>query len=165
MPSCRPDIMSEVVYKVIEMKPNTILDIGVGYGKWGVLCDEYLRYWCNIKPTIDGIEVFEDYKSPAHGVYNKIIYDNVMNQLSTVSGYDLVLIIDVIEHLSREDGLKLLDCIKGHYIISTPNYWHPQASSFGNEHEKHISLWTQKDFVQSCLVRNKVGRDHIVGWK
>ena len=59
MPSCRPDVIPELVYKVMEMCPETILDIGVGYGKWGALCIEYLKYWKNITPVVDGVEVFE----------------------------------------------------------------------------------------------------------
>ena len=164
MPSCRPDIISEIVYKILEIVPQTILDVGVGYGKWGVLCTEYLTYWKSVKPKIDGVEIFENYKSPAHGVYNKIFYSDVIDILDEVGNYNLVLIIDVIEHLNREDGLRLLDASKS-YIVSTPEYWSPQGTCFGNKYETHISRWALDDFVNSQLILDKTGRHHIMGWK
>jgi len=147
------------------MRPNTILDVGMGHGKWGVLCHEYLRYWCGIEPEVDGVEVFREYESPAHAVYREIFYDNVVNLLDKVGNYDLVLAVDVIEHLSRDDGLRFIDSIEKHYIISTPNYWLPQEACFGNEHERHVSVWRAEDFANYTLVPDRVGRSHIVGWR
>ena len=166
MPSCRPDVISGVLYKVMDIKPGTILDVGVGHGKWSILCDEYLRYWTNLVPKIDGVEIFENYKSPAYGVYNEIFNCDVMSlvEKEKIQNYDMVLIIDVIEHLSKENGFKLLEkCNK--YIVSTPNYWLPQGSSFGNDHEKHISKWDGQDFENHTIVQNVVGGEHILGWK
>jgi len=165
MPSCRPDVIPELVYKVMEMCPETILDIGVGYGKWGALCIEYLKYWKNITPVVDGVEVFEDYKSPLHAVYDKIYYSNVMEVLPIFERYDLILLVDVIEHLSREDGLKLLGSVKKHYLVSTPAYWSGQQASHGNKHEEHLSQWTPVDFENSVMITSREGRRHIMGWK
>jgi len=164
MPSCRPDVIPAVLYKLIEMSPKTILDVGAGHGKWGVLCGEYLKYWKNIEPVIDGVEAFEKYKSPVHGVYRQVFYRDVTEIMHIVGNYDLVLAIDVIEHLSRDDGLKLLDVAKS-YLVSTPGYWSPQGACFGNEHETHISKWSTDDFVNSQLIVDQVGRNHILGWK
>lgn len=166
MPSCRPEVISSIVYKVMEMRPKTILDVGVGYGKWGVLCTEYLTYWKKITPVVDGVEVFENYKSPIHDhLYREVFYTSVMNLLHKMGDYDLVLIVDVIEHLSREDGLRLLASIKNHYIVSTPAYWSGQGACFGNEHEAHISRWEKGDFANSSMVVGGEGRNHILGWK
>lgn len=161
MPSCRPEVIPEIVYRVMSMKPKTILDVGAGCGKWGVLCNEYLRYWCDTIPIIDGIEVFRGYESPVHSIYGEIIYDNVMNQLDRVGKYELVLAVDIIEHLTREDGLKFMGAIKGRYIISTPNYWNPQGPCFGNVHETHVSRWQPEDFENRTVVNGK----YIVGWR
>lgn len=165
MPSCRPDIIPEVIYKVMDMNPQTILDVGMGCGKWGLLCHEYLKYWKDTVPVIDGIEVFEDYKNPAYSIYRKVYYGDVMDLLSIVGDYDLVMVMDVIEHLTRENGFKLIDSIKNHYIISTPGYWSAQGANFGNKYERHISRWKQTDFKYSLLIPDRVGRRQIIGWK
>ena len=161
MPSCRPEVIPSIVYKVMEMRPQTILDVGAGNGKW-VLCDEYLKYWCNVQPEIDGVEVFGDYESPAYSVYREVFNCNVMDLVKNdkIEEYDLVLIVDVIEHLTKEEGMLLLSkCNK--YIVSTPNYWLPQGAEFDNEHERHISKWETSDFEQAQVVSGK----YIMGWK
>jgi len=165
VPSCRPEVLSDVIYKVMEMGPQTILDVGMGYGKWGVLCIEYLKYWKGITPLVDGVEVFEGYKSPVHKIYRNVFYLDVMRLLPRLGEYDLVLLVDVIEHLSRENGLKLLDAVKKHYIVSTPAYWSGQGACCGNEHEAHISRWWQADFENSSVIFGREGRKHILGWK
>jgi hypothetical protein len=88
-----------------------------------------------------------------------------MNCLDMVRSYDLVLIIDVIEHLSRSDGLALLEAVQGNYIVTTPAYWSKQGTCFGNKHETHISQWTPHDFFQSKILTDRLGREHIMGWK
>lgn len=165
MPSCRPDVISEIMYLVMGMKPQTILDVGAGYGKWGVLCTEYLKYWCGIEPEIDGVEVFKGYTSPAYGAYRSVLNVDVMSLLKSFRNYDLVLAVDVIEHLTRQDGIKMLSSVDNHYIVSTPNYWLPQGADFGNKHERHVSQWSREDFANSILINDKVGRQHVVGWK
>lgn len=166
MPSCRPDLIPAVVYRVMDMKPQSILDVGIGHGKWGILCDEYLRYWCNIQPHIDGVEAFRGYTSPAHSIYKKIFYCDVVNLFDEdmLESYDLVLAIDVIEHLSKENGRMLLDSSK-HYIVATPGYPSPQGAVFGNEYERHVSEWKPSDFEHCTSVKNIFGREHLVGWK
>lgn len=166
MPSCRPDLIPEVLYRVMNMRPTKILDIGVGYGKWGILCDEYLRYWCNIEPEIDGVEAFENYRSPAYGVYRSVFSCDIITLLDCdiIEGYDLVLMVDVIEHLDRESGRLLLDKSQ-HYIVATPGYSSLQGEVFGNKYERHVSEWTESDFDNSKLVKNIFGKNHVIGWK
>lgn len=60
--------------------------------------------------------------------------------------YDLVLMIDVIEHMTKEQGYKILDYFKGSkVIVSTPRNFatepHPE-----NPFEEHITHWTLEDF-------------------
>ena len=166
MPSCRPDVIPEIIYKIMEMKPKTVLDVGAGHGKWGCLIAEYCKYWLNYLPVIDAIEFFESYKSPAYGFYRTVWQgSNVMDLLGLMDRYDLVLIIDVIEHLDRWEGKKLLASIKNHYIVSTPGYWSPQTAMFGNERERHVSRWALEDFENSRTVVAQDGRSHILGWK
>ena len=165
MPSCRPDIIPSVLYKVMDLRPEVILDVGAGHGKWGVLCYEYLKYWCNIEPVVDGVEIFKDYASKVYGVYRQVFHNDIVEVLDIVKNYDLVLIVDVIEHLEKEAGLKLLGTVSKHYLVSTPAYWNAQGASFGNDHEKHLSRWSTADFKHSQLIKDRLGREHIMGWK
>jgi len=166
VPSCRPEVIPSVLYQLMELKPGTILDVGAGHGKWGVLCDEYLRYWSNIVPQIDAVEVHGAYESHAYGVYREVFQCDVMSMVGRglLGKYDLVLLVDVIEHLSKEGGMRLLGECKG-YLVSTPNYWSEQGACFGNEHERHVSQWTGSDFANHSITKGTVGGDHVLGWK
>ena len=42
MPTSFHHHISKMVDWVVRLQPRSILDIGVGFGKWGFLCREYL---------------------------------------------------------------------------------------------------------------------------
>jgi hypothetical protein len=71
--------------------------------------------------------------------------------IDTIGDFDLIVMTDVIEHFTKEDGVKLLNklkakCVKG-VIVSTPSIWIEQGAAYGNTFETHKSLWTVKDFT------------------
>jgi hypothetical protein len=47
---------------VTTLNPDSVMDIGAGFGKYGVLCREYLELWdgrqdySNFKRRIDGVD-------------------------------------------------------------------------------------------------------------
>ena len=138
------------------IRPSSVLDIGVGFGKYGMLLREYLKFWAplddlNVRAgIIDGIEVFESYITPGQKYYYDSIYiGNALDVLPTLNNYDLILLIDVLEHLNQEDGHRLLAlCQKkaGHVIISTPIKMNVQGAAYGNDFEIHRAQWKPKDF-------------------
>lgn len=140
-------------------RPQSILDIGVGFGKYGVLLREsidipYERY---DKETwhlqLDGIEGFEGYNNPIHDyVYNKMYYGNIFSVLPTLTQkYDTLLLIDVLEHFDKEEGLRLieelLEITNKSLIVSTPIMPAPQEAYLGNILETHKSRWNVVDFI------------------
>ena len=143
--------------------PKKLLDIGIGFGKFGFLAREYLELWKEEADynkrvvKIDGIEAYEPYITPVH----KLIYDNVFigNALEILPGlkdkYDLILLIDVFEHFTFEDGSELLEyCRKAarNILISVPVSMSQQESVFGNQFEEHKYAWQKKDF---CKIHDK----------
>ncbi len=70
MPSSHFGQLNEIVELIKLSKPKSVLDIGVGFGKYGVLAREYLELWDEGKKyndreiRIDGIEAFEKYITP-----------------------------------------------------------------------------------------------------
>ena len=120
---------------IIYTQPKNILDIGVGFGKYGFLSREYLelfdgreKLW-DWKIIIDGIEIFKDYITPLHKlVYNQIDIGNVIDILPALDKkYDLILLIDVIEHLNKGNGVALLREVKRvakkKVLLLTPLWW------------------------------------------
>ncbi|MDY6987427.1 MAG: hypothetical protein SWQ30_05155 [Thermodesulfobacteriota bacterium] len=157
MPTSPLHQLNDIMELIILTNPGTILDIGVGFGKYGFLAREYLELWDDIreyrhwKRRIDGIEIHSAYITPVHDfVYDHVYDGNAIDIVPTLEvNYDLVLVIDILEHFEYEDGLRLLDVITScgrNTIIATPKYFWSQEDAFGNPFETHRSLWRKRDF-------------------
>src|SRR5215211_2061606 len=143
---------------IISVKPFSVLDVGSGFGKYGVLCREYLELWDGREEykflrRIDGVEVFENYITPLHKyIYNNMYTENIINLVNNLDySYDLVLLIDVLEHFSKEEGILLLN-----NLLKKNS---PQQDVFGNAFEIHKSLWKKEEL--STLGKHYFIRDNI----
>lgn len=136
----------------------SILDIGIGFGRWGILFREFLEVWGDRnysgswKRTIDGVEIFPDYIKSYHKYfYDNIYLENALDFISrTKNKYDLINCGDVIEHFEKKDALKFINlCLnKSKYLlinIPAGNNWEQDAIN-NNEYERHRSVWRVSDF-------------------
>lgn len=157
MPSSHTYQLNEIMELVILTNPKNILDIGAGFGKYGVLIYERMNLWWtdnykNKNVLIDAIEVFKTYLTPIHKfIYNKIYKEDAAKTILKIKKkYDLSLMIDVLEHFSKEEGLKFLNNLKSkskNILISIPKVVGEQGEAFNNPYEKHRSTWKPEDFV------------------
>jgi hypothetical protein len=157
MPSSHYYQLNEIVDMMFLVNPDKVLDIGTGFGKYGFLAREYLEFWSEngdyskwVK-VIDGIEAFEPYLTPVHKfIYNNLYVGNALDILpGLTSRYDLILMVDVFEHFTYEDGTALLAmCRKQarNILISVPAEMSAQEEVFGNPYETHKYPWKRKDF-------------------
>jgi hypothetical protein len=157
LPSSPHKHVSKIMDLVLKLDPYSILDIGTGFGKYGVLCREYLELWDGRQNydeflrKIDGVEAHDKYITPLHRfVYNNIFSENVMTLINRVDyKYDLFLLIDVLEHFDKQEGHLLLEKLlsrgKG-VLISTPKNPSAQKNAFNNDYEIHRAKWTRKEF-------------------
>lgn len=130
---------------ILARQPRSVLDIGCGWGKYGFLLREYLDQW-ERQVTIDAVEGFPGYldRSPAHKIYDEI-HEGGFPDVEVPGHFDLVLMIDVLEHFTPDDGaaavaraLELGDAV----VICTP-VGYEQGAEFGNDLEIHRSSWTE----------------------
>lgn len=177
MPTSRPEIIPAVVNTVMKLSPKSILELGIGFGKYGYLFREYLEVWPssdnpsrvnekNWEIIIDGIEIHSLYLSEFHHtIYDKIIIGDCRVEIDSAGQYDLIFMGDMIEHMPKEDGFKLLDkCLKHakNILVTTPNYFNKQGSEFGNEHERHHCSWTVTDFAKYNAKVDVINGKYIV---
>lgn len=161
-----------VIQLLIQINPSSILDIGIGNGSYGFLSRQYLDIarerlsrdkW---ELIIDGIEVFPNYKNPVWDYfYNNIIIGNILDLVGEIDSYDVILLLDVIEHFSKEDGTWLLEELlkkTDYVIISTPKATYTQGEAFGNIYESHLSEWRHDDFDEFNSVQFEVDVCHII---
>jgi 2-polyprenyl-3-methyl-5-hydroxy-6-metoxy-1,4-benzoquinol methylase len=73
------------------------------------------------------------------------------------NSFDVVLCLDVIEHLTRGEGLELLENLKRWakrvVLVSTPNGFLRQDPYDGNDFQMHLSGWTVDDFYAAGFQR------------
>ena len=155
MPSSRYQVIPLVLDLVTAIQPKSILDVGIGYGKYGVLFREYLDVWKTDKPfqervvKIDGVEAFKEYENPIWKVYDNILIGDITNYILELSQrkYDLLFMGDVIEHFEKEEAKRLLGQLNyEHIIIVTPFQVLSQKAVYDNSFEVHKSEWRHQDF-------------------
>ncbi|KUG25113.1 glycosyltransferase [hydrocarbon metagenome] len=165
--------ISYCVGVIRDIIPKSILDVGVGFGRWGILSREFLEVWesrnnsKDWKVLIDGIEIFpgaiEDYH---YRFYNNIYIADATEFVKKMEQhYDLIILGDVLEHISKEKAEKfLLDCLKksDYVLLNIPigKYW-KQEEKYGNTHEQHLSFWSNSEFNKFGLIRKKKFRDFL----
>jgi SAM-dependent methyltransferase len=159
-------ILSEVARLHAHRPIRSVLDIGVGAGKWGFLLRELLDfyhhgvYWREEwKTRIVGIEAFERYRNPLHDwAYDKVLYGDATALVDQVESVDLVIAMEVIEHLDKEAGLALLRKLESKasrgVILSFPPEYDglgrhvlEQEATHGNPYEQHRSVWSEADLL------------------
>src|SRR6266704_4473654 len=158
MPSSRPNTIPTVIHLVRQLKPQSILDVGIGFGKWGHLFREYTdineaerdprRYdRKNWQIQIDGIEGHAAYLTEMHRyLYNQIHLGNACEIIQRLPCYDLIFMGDIIEHMEKKAGMQFLrDAVEKSskaVIVTTPKYETAQPDLCANELERHRSLWS-----------------------
>jgi hypothetical protein len=146
-----------------QLRPKRVLDVGCGFGKYGVLLREYLDIWDerlgreSWKVKIEGIEAFESYKNPIHDyAYDRVHYGDASDVIKTLGEFDAVLIIDVIEHLEMEKARAL---VAGGFarspvvIVCTPRDFYAQHAICENPFEEHRCVFTRSDFPAGIHVK------------
>lgn len=158
MPTSHPRTLSQVHTIIESLRPASVIDLGVGHGKTGVLMREYLEMWENLayhredwKAKVYGIEVFPDYRNPLWDyAYDEVLIGDAKETIDRLPEVDLIVALDVWEHFERPYGLALLDkCLAKAKVvlISTPIDPLPQDETYNNPHERHVSRWTPADFA------------------
>ncbi|MCX7877443.1 MAG: class I SAM-dependent methyltransferase [Ignavibacteria bacterium] len=145
---------------VRKLDPQTILDAGVGFGRWGILFREFLEIWDdgrydgNWKRRIDGVEIHEAYIKDYHRYfYDEVIIGDILGFLEkTERRYDLINLGDIIEHFEKKDGFRLIELAlqKSRYVlINVPigKNWE-QTGTAENPYEAHRSIWYNNDFTR-----------------
>lgn len=122
---------------------NSVLDLGCGPNS--------LVQYSNAPHKV-GVELYEDYlnESKRKGIHNTYIKEDVAKVSFEPKSFDAVVMIDVIEHLSKEDGLELIKKMekwaRKRIIILTPNGFIHQDELDHNPLQTHKSGWNAKEF-------------------
>lgn len=159
MPSSTHSHLSFALDHIRGMKAWRVLDVGVGFGKWGFLCREYLECFPghpfpeDWEVGIYGVEAFKEYTERfqwLHLLYDEIFVGPMQDVLPELEKpYDLVIAGDVLEHVTKAEGLEVLKHLwrlsRRRLILSLPigNRWLHNSIVCGNEFEAHRGAWEE----------------------
>jgi 2-polyprenyl-3-methyl-5-hydroxy-6-metoxy-1,4-benzoquinol methylase len=123
--------------KIIELKPTTVLDVGAGQGVYLDL----IRQGLGAGVIVNAVEVWQPYidQFDLENRYDKLFTMDVRDL--TNFAYDLVILGDVLEHMSEDSAVELWDRISQqarHAIISIPIIHYHQDAINGNPYEVHV---------------------------
>lgn len=137
---------------------NNILDIGSAFGKYGLLIRETIASnrseHGDLSPDLSDIIIdscenakyFDKFKWLDY-IYNNRINESALNLTSGVlSNYNLILLIDVIEHWTREQFKEFMSKVKCDVLISTPK----RVVMYECRHydfDPHITQYNDDDFI------------------
>lgn len=157
------------------VSPAKVLDVGVGFGRWGMICREFLDVWQGKvfrdqwTTRVEGIEVFERNIDVYHACFYDHIYRadayELLVQQKALNDYDLVILGDVLEHFAKPEANQLLRAcwdISRYVLLNVPigSDW-PQGSEYGNVYETHRSEWSEDEFNAYPLAAKRMFKDYI----
>jgi cyclopropane fatty-acyl-phospholipid synthase-like methyltransferase len=148
MPTSHNTNIEYITRLIRDNSPQTILDVGAGAGKYG-----HLIRAIYIDAKIDAVEIWEPYikKYKLKSLYNKV-YQIDIREFSNFN-YDIVILGDVLEHMAKEDAVKVMEMVKSQAkmaIISIPVCHCPQGHVHGNPYEEHVKDdWTYDEVYET----------------
>ncbi len=161
MAASAPYAIPVIANAVRQLQPQSILDVGVGFGKYGVIFREYVDVWHaeNASETkrdgwrlrLEGIEIFKDYLSPLHDyIYDQIHIGDAESVIDGLGQYDVIFMGDVLEHFPKEAGQRIIRKLYEHankcVLLTYPRDAESRDAILGNPAEAHLSTWSERDF-------------------
>jgi len=124
---------------------KTLLDVGCGSSSPISIFSDRM-YTVGVDAFAPSIE-----RSKADGIHNEYHQMDVMDIGKRFSprSFDCVLAFDLIEHLSKEDGVRLLGMMemiaRERVVVFTPSGFLPQGEYESNPWQVHRSGWTPEE--------------------
>lgn len=151
-----------IVASVLSLEPRSVVDLGMGTGKYGFLLREQFDLAANRigrddwRLRIVGVEGWADYVGDhSRAVYDEIVIADARDYLRGCEPgqFDIALAIDILEHFPPVPAVSFLDSAletSRYVLVSTPRRYYPQEEH-GNELERHLSWWPPKALRRVAL--------------
>lgn len=157
---------------LLDICPMRVLDVGIGFGRWGFLVREFGEEWKgrihreNWRVHLEGIEAFPKNVEE----YHHLFYDwvHVGDAAAIIAGmsetWDLVIFGDVLEHFAKEQARQVLEralALSRHVLVNIPiGVGWERGGMYDNPWEEHRSSWELAEFLALSPVRHAVFREY-----
>lgn len=115
-----------------------------------------------------GVELFEPALRSARcaGTHDAFVMADLATVEFGTGAVDAVVLVEVLEHLAKPDGLRLLEraerWARHKVVVTTPNGFVPQAALEGNPHQEHLSGWSVAEMqARGYRARGLAGLKHL----
>ena len=142
---------------------RSILDLGCGQGTAMKFINRYQKFL-----TL-GVDIFMPYlrECKGQGTHNEYVLCDILSLPFQGKSFDIVLCMEVLEHLPKEEGLELIKAIEGiarkQLIITTPVGMYKQEAFSDNPHQKHRSAWSPGELTKLGFKVRGLGFPNIGG--
>lgn len=125
---------------------KTLLDLGCGRNSPIKFFSNKLKYSLGVDSHLASVEDSKKYK-----IHTEYVVSGILGACRNIAdnSFDCAIALDVIEHLEKKDGEKLLNemerIAKKRVIIFTPNEFLKQNVFDNNQAQKHLSGWSARE--------------------
>lgn len=129
------------VWRMIDKGSKSILDVGCGKGEPMKFINRHKKF------RTMGVDVFEPYieACKAKQIHDEYLMCNICNLPFVDGSFDVVMCMEVLEHLEKEEGDKLIRDMeriaRKQVILTTPVGKFEQEEQELNPYQKHRSSW------------------------
>jgi len=142
----------DILVKQFDKKTQSVLDLGCGQG-WRMRAIKDAQGKKELLARSVGVDGFLPNVKfcRSHKIYDICIHGDIRKVRFKPKSFDTVLLLDVLEHLSKKDGEKILNKIEAiarrQIIVFTPSGFQPQAKFIVDKNplEAHMSGWSSDE--------------------
>lgn len=157
---------------LLDVCPMRVLDLGIGFGRWGMLVREFCEEWKgrshreNWRVQLEGIEIFPKNVEEYHHFFYSWVHVGDAAQIiqQMQERWHLIICGDVLQLWPRAIAEQVLSRaldLADYVLVNSPigEGWE-RTSLSGNSFEEHRSFWQLKDFLSQPPVRYNVYKEY-----
>jgi len=166
-----PENIPQILRAIYLLQPKTILDVGPGMGKYGLLIREQdisckvekaAKEGGSLEPVNDLIiDCAEDTKyflegrlgNTLYSIYNRVIAQSIFDigDILRDNKYDAILLIDTVEHWEKEKAIDLIRTMTkySNVVVSTPKRTGMYQEHLYGDPRHHITQFQENDFTDN----------------
>lgn len=102
------------VWRLLDKEATSVLDVGCGKGRPMAFLNQGRRF------LAVGIDVFRPYlvEARAVGAYDALVQGDVRCLPFRLRSFDTVLLVEILEHLERTEGLALIEAVARQQLLT-----------------------------------------------